>query len=144
MELTLTDKRLSNSAHALNSKVGSTLLGLVSLGANRIRDFLDAIRTQVGDKNEGPSGRSVTAIGLDLGGGIGPDGEGVGGGGGGLLPLDGAVALLSPDAIGVDLRLQKLASSEVVAFDRSRLSSEILDTVCGGPLHKTTYGREAI
>ena len=132
--MTLTDKRLGNGSHAFNSKVGSALLGLVTLGSNWVGNLLDAIGTQVGDEDEGPGSRGVTTIGLDLSCGRGPDTEGVRGGGGGLLPLDGAVALLCPDAVGVDLRLQKLTASKVVTFDRSSFSSEILDTVCRSPM----------
>ena len=59
--------------------------------------------------------------------------EGVRGGGGGLLPLDGAVALLRPDAVVVDLGLEHLTPGEVVTLDRSGLASEPLDAVSGGP-----------
>ncbi len=104
------------------------------MGSNWVGDLLDAIGTQVGDEDEGTSSSGVTAVGLDLSGGGGPNSEGVRGGGGGLLPLDGAVALLCPDAVGVDLRLQELASTKIVTFDRSSFSSEILDTVCGSPI----------
>ena len=73
------------------------------MGSNWIGDLLDTIGTQVGNEDEGASSGGVTAIGLNLSGGTGPHSEGVRGGGGGLLPLDAAVALLSPDAVGVDL-----------------------------------------
>ena len=89
------------------------------MGSNWVGNLLDAIGTQVGDENEGPGSRGVTTIGLDLSCGRGPDTEGVRGGGGGLLPLDGAVALLCPDAVVVDLRLEKLAPGKVVALDRA-------------------------
>ena len=133
VNINLTCKRLGNCTHTLNSKVGSTLLGLVALGSNRIGDLLDAIRTQVRDEDEGTSSTGITAIGLNLSCGTGAHSEGVRRGGGGLLPLNGAVASLCPDAVGVNLRLQKLTSSKVVTLDSSRLSSEILDTVCWGP-----------
>ena len=115
----LTDKRLGNGSHAFNSKVGSALLGLVTLGSNWVGNLLDTIGTQVGDEDEGPSSRGVTSIGLDLSCGRSPDAEGVRRGGGGLLPLDGAVALLCPDAVVVDLRLEKLAPGKVVTLDRA-------------------------
>ena len=104
------------------------------MGSNWIGDLLDTIRTQVRNEDESASSGGVTAIGLNLGGGTCPHSEGVRGGGGGLLPLDAAVALLCPDAVGVDLRLQKLASSKVITFDSSRLTSEVLDTVCGSSI----------
>ena len=75
--------------------------------------------TEVGDHDESPIGSGVTPIGLNLGGGISPNGEGVRRGGGGLLPLDGAVTLLCPDAVVVDLGLEELAPSKVVTLDRS-------------------------
>ncbi len=84
------------------------------MGSNWVGDLLDAIGTQVGDENEGPSSSGVTTVGLDLSGGGGPDSEGVRGGGGGLLPLDGAVALLCPDAVVVNLSLEHLTALMVV------------------------------
>ena len=42
------------------------------------------------------------------------DSEGVWGGGGGLLPLDGAVSLLSPDTVGVVLGGEELAVAVAV------------------------------
>ena len=87
------------------------------MGSNWVGNLLDTIRTQVGDEDEGPSSRGVTSIGLNLSGGRSPDSEGVRGSGGRLLPLDGAVALLCPDAVVVDLRLEKLAAGKVVALD---------------------------
>ena len=42
------------------------------------------------------------------------DSEGIWGGGGGLLPHDGAVALLSPDTVGVVLGLEELAVAVAV------------------------------
>ena len=103
-----------------------------ALRSHRHWELLGAVLTEVGDHDEGPISSGVTAIGLDLSGGIDPDGEGVRRGCGGLLPLNGAVARLCPDAVGVNLRLQKLASSKVVTLDSSRFSSEILDTVSWG------------
>ena len=58
--------------------------------------------------------------------------EWVRGGGGGLLPLDGAVALLRPDAVVVDLGLEHLTPGEVVTLDSACLACEPLDTVGGG------------
>ena len=103
------------------------------MGSNWIGDLLDTIRTQVRNEDESASSGGVTAIGLNLSGGTGPHSEGVRGGGGGLLPLDGAVALLCPDAVVVNLGLEELAPSKVVALDRPRLASEVLDTVSWGP-----------
>ena len=105
---------------------------MVTLGSHWHWELLDAVRTQVRDEDEGTSSRGVTAIGLNLSGGTGAHSEGVRGGCGGLLPLNGAVTRLCPDAVGVNLRLQKLASSKVVTLDTSRFSSEILDTVSWG------------
>ena len=92
---------------------------MVALGSNRIGDLLDAIRTQVRDEDEGTSSTGITAIGLNLSCGTGAHSEGVRRGGGGLLPLDGAVTLLCPDAVVVDLGLEELAPSKVVTLDRS-------------------------
>ena len=64
---------------------------------------------------------------------IDSDCEGIRGGGRRLLPLDGTVALLCPHTIVVDLSLEKLAALKVVRLDRSRCSSEILNTVSRGP-----------
>ena len=89
------------------------------MGSNWIGDLLDAIGTQVRNEDEGASSGGVTAIGLNLSGGTGPHSEGVRGGGGGHLPLDGAVALLSPDAVLIGLGQQHLAASKIVAFDIS-------------------------
>ena len=102
------------------------------MGSNWIRDLLDAIGTQVGDEDEGTSSSGVTSIGLNLSCGTGPDTEGVRGGGGGLLPLDGAVALLCPDAVVVVLGLEQLGASKVVTLDSTCCASEPLDTVSGG------------
>ena len=104
------------------------------MGSNWIGDLLDTIGTHVRNEDEGTSSGGVTAIGLNLSCGTGPHSEGVRRGGGGFLPLDAAVALLCPDAVGVDLRLQKLASSKVITFDSSRFTSEVLDTVCGSSI----------
>ena len=104
------------------------------MGSNWIGDLLDTIGTQIGNEDEGTSSGGVTAIGLNLSCGTGPHSEGVRRGGGGFLPLDAAVTLLCPDTVGVDLRLQKLASSKVIAFDSSRFTSEVLDTVCGSSI----------
>ena len=48
-----------------------------------------------------------------------------------MFPLNGAVSLLSSDAVGVALTFQKLTSSMVVALDTASSASEILDTVGG-------------
>jgi len=95
-------------------------------------ELLDAILTEVGDHDESPIGSGVTPIGLDLGGGISPDGEGVRRCGGGLLPLDSAVTLLCPHTVVVDLSLEKLTALKVVGLDTSSGSREILNTVCWG------------
>ena len=76
---------------------------LEALRSHRHWELLCAVLTEVGYHDESSIGGGVTAIGLYRSGGTGPDGEGVRGGGGGLLPLDGAVALLCPDAVVVVL-----------------------------------------
>ena len=48
-----------------------------------------------------------------------------------MFPLDGAVSLLSSDAVGVALTFQKLTSSMVVALDTASGASKVLDTVGG-------------
>ena len=96
-------------------------------------ELLGAVLTEVGDHDEGPISSGVTAIGLDLSGGIDPDGEGVRRGCGGLLPLNGTVALLCPHTVVVDLSLKKLAALKVVGLDTSSGSREILNTVCRSP-----------
>ena len=106
-------------------------MGLVGIGGtDRNGKLLNSILAQVGDEDE--ARQSIAAIGLNSSEG-GPNTEGVGGGGGGLLPLDGAVALLCPDAVVVNLGLEELAPSKVVALDRPGLASEVLDTVSWGP-----------
>ena len=117
----LTDKRLLDGAHAINAKVLSALLGLVDQGvdgrAGRADGQpLDAVLAHVGDIDEGADSGGVTPIGLSVRPHH-PDTEGVRGGGGGHLPLDGAVALLCPDAVLIGLRQQHLAASKVVTFD---------------------------
>ena len=106
-------------------------MGLVGIGGtDRNGKLLNSILAQVGDEDEAV--QRVAAIRLNLSDG-GPNTEGVWGGGGGLLPLDGAVALLSPDAVVVILGLKELTPSKVVALDRPGLASEVLDTVSWGP-----------
>ena len=103
------------------------------MGSNWIGDLLDTIGTQVRNEDESASSGGVTAIGLNLSGGTGPNTEGVRGGGGGNLPLDCAVALLSSDAVLIGLGQQHLAASKVVTFDISCLAGKVLDTVCRSP-----------
>ena len=124
-------------AHAVNAKVLATLLRLegqsVSGGTGRADvELLDTVLAHVGDVDEGAYCRGVAAIRINVGPNH-PNTEGVRGGGGGLLPLDGAVALLCPDAVVVNLGLEELAPSKVVALDRPGLASEVLDTVSRGP-----------
>ena len=133
----LTDKWLLDGAHAINAKVLATLLGLVDQGVDRRAGWAngqppDAVLTHVGDVDEGPDSGGVTPIRVNVGPDH-PDTKGVRGGGGGHLPLDGAVALLSPDAVVVILGLKELTPSKVVTLDRPRLASEVLHTVSWGP-----------
>ena len=99
-------------------------------GTDRNGKLLNSVLAQVGDEDEAI--QSVAAIRLNRSDG-GSNTEGVGGGGGGLLPLDGAVALLSPDAVLIGLGQQHLAASKVVTFDISCLAGKVLDTVCRSP-----------
>ena len=92
-------------------------MGLEGIGGtDRNGQFLDAVLTQV--RNEDKASQSITAIRLNGGQGC-PDIKGVRRGGRGLLPLNGAVTLLCPDAVVVDLGLEELAPSKVVTLDRS-------------------------
>ena len=84
------------------------------MARNWVGKLLDAILTEVRNLDPGRVGRGATAVGLDLSCGGNPNREGVRGGGGGLLPLDGAVALLCPDAVVVNLSLEELAALMVV------------------------------
>ena len=99
-------------------------------------DGEDTVGAEVGDGDVGSVAQEGGGRGLTIGARHSDtvQAEGVWRGGGGLLPLDAAVALLCPDAVGVDLRLQKLASSKVITFDSSRFTSEVLDTVCGSSI----------
>ena len=126
-----------DGAHAINAKVLATLLRLVDQGVDRRAgrtngESPDAVLAHVGDVDEGPDSGGVTTIRVNVGPNH-PDTEGVRGGGGGHLPLDGAVALLSPDAVLIGLGQQHLAASKVVTFDISCLASKVLDTVCWSP-----------
>ena len=60
--------------------------------------------------------------------------EGIRGCCGRLFPLNSAISLLSSDTVDISLGLKQLGSSKVVANHTSRNSSEVLDTVCWGPV----------
>ena len=98
-------------------------------------DGEDAVGAQVGDGDVGRVAQEGGGRGLPIGASHSDtvQAEGVWRGGGGLLPHDTTVSLLSPDAVGVVLSLQKLTVA--VAVDGPRDPSEELSTVCRGPGH---------
>ena len=59
-----------------------------------------------------------------------------------MLPLNSTVASLGSDAVGVVLRAEHLAIA--VAQDTAGDSSEVLSTICGGPIERTVSQRDII
>ena len=102
-------------------------------GTNGNWDGEDTVGAEVGDGDVGSVAQEGGGRGLTIGARYSDtvQAEGVWRGGGGLLPLDGAVSLLCPDAVVVPLPRQNLATSEVVALHSASGASEVLDTVCG-------------
>ena len=96
-------------------------------------DGEDAVGAEVGDCDVGGVAQEGGGRGLPIGARYSDavQAEGVWRGGGGLLPLDGAVSLLSSDAVVVPLPRQNLAASVVVALHTAGHAGEVLDTVCG-------------
>ena len=94
-------------------------------------DGEDAVGAEVGDGDVGGVAQEGGGRGLTIGASHSDtvQAEGVWRGGGGLLPLDGAVSLLSPDAVVVPLPRQNLTTSEVIALHSASGASEVLHTV---------------
>ena len=98
-------------------------------------DGEDAIGAEVGDGDVGSVAQEGGGRGLPIGASHSDtvQAEGVWRGGGGLLPLNGTVAGLSPDTVGVVQFVEELTIA--VALNIPGHSSEVLSTVCRGPKH---------
>jgi len=135
------DNSSSCGAH-LEAKIFSTHLGLVGLDAGLDGDLGDAVLGQTGDEDklstECGSSTAGSSSCPDSGRRRDSELKWIWRRGGGFLPLDGAVASLGSDAVLVGQRLEQLASSKVVAFHVSSLSSKVLGAVSWGFVSSST------